>query len=313
MENPVRHIPVMLSEMLEYLAPRAGGVYIDGTFGAGGYSRAILDAADCRVVAFDRDETVAPVAAEMEGRYLGRFCFFHNRFSEIRDVMRVESIAPADGLVLDLGVSSMQIGDAARGFSFRSDGPLSMSMGKNGATAFDVVNGAPEAELADIIYKYGEERRSRAIAGNIVKARMAEPVATTLRLAGIVGDAVGPRAAATALPRVFQALRIFVNDELGELSQVLADSPYILASRARLVVVGFHSLEDRIVKDFIRANTAPRRAHNKYAAYARAAGKAAIPKMSFKTVVKNAIIPSVKELEDNPRARSAKLRVAERV
>jgi 16S rRNA (cytosine1402-N4)-methyltransferase len=300
----------MLSEVLRWLAPRDGCTYVDGTFGAGGYSEAVLDAADCRVIAFDRDEAVAPFADALEKKYGARFRFFSGKFSEIPCVMEREGIAPACGLVLDLGVSSMQIDVASRGFSFRADGPLSMAMGKNGTTAYDVVNSFSESDLAEIVYRYGEERRSRAIASKIVEARRSAPVAGTLRLAGIVASAVGERAALKSVPRVFQALRIFVNDELGELSRVLSGASRILAPGARLVVVGFHSLEDRIVKDFIRDNTARARASNKYRPAAEAED---IPKMSFKTVVKNAIIPSSAELAANPRARSAKLRVVERI
>jgi 16S rRNA (cytosine1402-N4)-methyltransferase len=218
--------------------------------------------------------------------------------------MEENSIAPADGLALDLGLSSMQIDEAERGFSFRRDGPLSMAMGGNERDAAKAINSMREEDIADIIYRYGEERRSRTIAKKIIEARRAAPVTTTLQLAAIIKEAVGERQAGNATPKVFQAMRIYVNDELGELEALLGDACGILAPKGRLAIVSFHSLEDRIAKRFINGNTA---GGSRYLPAARQNEK-----ICFKALRKNAILPSAGEVRKNPRAASAKLRAAER-
>ena len=294
----------MLAEAIDALAPRDGGTYIDGTFGYGGYSEAILGSCDCRVVAFDRDEHVVPRAGELAEKYGRRFQFFNERFSQIRRLIEENKIALADGLVLDLGISSMQIDEAERGFSFRRDGPLSMDMGRSEIDAAGAINSLREDELAGIIYKYGEEGRSRAIARKIVEARRSAPISTTLQLAAIIKDALGARQADKATPKVFQALRIHVNDELGELDAVLGDACEILAPKGRLAVVSFHSLEDRIVKNFMRGGPD--------ASASRYLPAAPQKKICFKALQKNAILPSREEVAENPRAASARLRAAER-
>ena len=308
MEN-TPHIPVMLNEVLKNLNIVDGGVYVDGTFGNGGYTSAILDKANTKVISFDRDESVLPRVKEIKEKYGERFIFFQECFSQILPTLMKNGISAVDGLVLDIGVSSMQIDTPERGFSFRFDAPLSMAMGKNDLDAKEVINNFSESELSDIFYKYGEEPRSRAIARRIVSLRGEKPICTTFELVRIIKNLFGEWQAQKIIPRIFQALRIFVNDELGELERVLSDSESILKSGGRLVVVDFHSLEDRIVKNFIKSKTETKQTLSRY-----------IPvdiknneNLSFKSVNKNAIIPSVEEVRSNPRARSAKLRVVEKL
>jgi len=279
------HIPVLLDEVLEVLKPAPSKVFIDGTFGAGGYSRALLErGAD--VLAFDRDPSVAPVAARLEKEYGARFRFINAKFSEIPKLAAEKaSCEGLDGLVLDIGVSSMQIDQAARGFSYTKDGPLSMSMGGGTLSAEEVVNKYKEEKLADVLYNYGELRNSRALARKIVAAR---PVSSTLALADIVGQAHASR--------VFQAIRIEVNDELGELSRALAGADKIIKPGGVLAVVSFHSLEDRIVKKFFASDSVSRYS------------PASTATKPFQSGAKNAIIPSGAEIAKNPRAASAKLR-----
>ena len=308
-DNP--HISVLLNEVIENIAPIDGGVYIDGTFGNGGYTKAILDKCNCKVIAFDRDENVLPRVKEFKEKYHERFTFFQDTFSNILKTMRENDIAQVDGLMLDIGISSMQIDNAERGFSFRMDSPLSMTMGKNEFDAEEVLNNFSEEELSDIFYKYGEEPRSRAIAKRIVNVRLNKPFRTSFDLTDLIKAMFGEWQASKIIPRIFQALRIFVNDELGELSKVLNDSYEILKSGGRLVVVDFHSLEDRIVKNFIKENTFSNQSTSRY-----------LPdinknenneKIHFKNLLKNVIIPDIKEIADNPRARSAKLRAVQKI
>ena len=305
MTAPVRHIPVMRGEVLEALAPAAGGIYVDGTFGAGGYTRALLDAADCRVWALDRDPAAIAGGAALEAEYAGRLHLTEGRFGDMADLLPVRDV---QGVVLDLGVSSMQIDDPARGFSFQGDGPLDMRMDKDGPTAADLVNTSEEGALADLIYRYGEERRSRRVARAIVAARREAPITTTRRLAEIVRRAV-PTANDGIDPatRTFQALRIRVNDELGELDRGLAAAEILLAPGGRLAVVSFHSLEDRAVKVFLRARSGgaarPSR-HRPEGTTARAP--------TFRLLTRKARRPGAVEIAANPRARSARLRAAER-
>jgi 16S rRNA (cytosine1402-N4)-methyltransferase len=289
----------MLSEVLAALAPKDGESHVDGTFGGGGYSRAILEAADCRVLGIDRDPDAIARGRVLAAAFGGRLTLALGNFSDMERLAGRES---RDGVVLDLGVSSFQFDEAARGFSFREDGPLDMRMSREGATAADFVNSAEPGALSRVIAAYGEEKNARAIARAIVKAR---PVTTTAELARIVSEAQGPAALRHAIhpaTRTFQALRIHVNDELGELERGLEAAFNILRPQGRLVVVSFHSLEDRIVKRFLteRSSAAPRAS--------RHAPAAAEHKPVLRLLAKGAATPSSREVADNPRARSAKLR-----
>lgn len=310
------HIPVLLSEMLASLAPRDGETFIDGTFGAGGYSRAILEAANCRVIAIDRDPGARLRAAALEGDFPGRFQLIQGHFGELDALAGGGQPAPhgeqaglVDGVVLDIGVSSMQLDEAERGFSFMADGPLDMRMGADGPSAADIVNETGEEELADIVYQLGEERRSRAIARAIVKVRSEKPFSRTAELAETVARVLGRgKPGQHPATRTFQALRIHVNDELGELARGLAAAERILKPGGRLVVVTFHSLEDRIVKRFL-AERCGKQSH----------GSRHRPEISIKSlppslriVNRSPLTPSKGEQEANPRSRSARLRAAQR-
>ena len=299
-ESP--HVSVLLDEVIENLAAKPGDTIVDGTFGAGGYSRAIL-ATGAKVVAFDRDPTVRRFAA---GFPEDRFQLVEARFSEMDAVLGEGCV---DGVALDLGVSSMQIDEAERGFSFMQDGPLDMRMGSDGPTAADLVNTAEAAELARIIYVYGEERESRRIARAIVRRREEQPFTRTLELAEFVEKSLGGRRGAKIHPatRTFQGLRIAVNEELSELEEGLAAAERALKVGGRLCVVTFHSLEDRIVKSFlsVRAGRTPAGSR-----HAPPLAKGADP--SFRLLFNGAQGPSETETKANPRARSAKLRAAVR-
>jgi len=313
--GPAPHIPVLGRPAVEFLNVHDGGVYIDGTFGAGGYSRAILAAAhsaaahadgDCKVVAIDRDPNAIARGAELVAASQGRLTLVEDRFSNLHDVARAAGFETVDGVVLDLGVSSMQLDEAARGFSFRHDGPLDMRMGAAGPSAADVVANANERTLADIIFHLGEERRSRAVARAIVKARGQAPVDTTAKLAAIVAAVVrGKPGDIHPATRTFQALRIFVNDELGELAAALAGAEHILKPGGRLVVVAFHSLEDRIVKTFLAER-------GKMRAGSRHAPQTTQAQPSFRLITRRPLTADEAEVAANPRARSAKLRAGER-
>ena len=248
------HEPVMIDEVVAALQPRDGGQYVDGTFGAGGYSAAILDAADCRVWAIDRDPDAVANAADLVDKYAGRLTVIEGRFGDMADILGRQGVEAVNGIALDLGVSSMQIDDAARGFSFRNDGPLDMRQGKDGLSATDLVNDAEESVLADIIFKYGEERQARRIARAIVRARADAPIARTGQLAEIVRNTYRGSHSSKIDPatRTFQAIRIQVNEELAELERGLDGAEIVLAPGGRLAIVAFHSLEDRIVKEFLR-------------------------------------------------------------
>ena len=304
-----RHVPVLLSEVLQNLAVSTDGCYIDATFGAGGYSRAIL-AAGGRVLALDRDPTAIAAGRDQEREAGGRLTLVEARFSELDRIADELSFAPVDGVVLDIGVSSMQLDIAERGFSFLREGPLDMRMSGTGPTAADIVNGTDEDDLADILFTLGEERRSRAIARAIVKARAVAPITTTLQLAEIVTRVLGaPRKDAVhPATRTFQALRIHVNDELGELTRALAAAERVLKPGGRLVVVSFHSLEDRIVKQFLTLRSGRAPAGSRHLPRADAAEAAP----SFRLLNHRPIASSDEEIAANPRARSARLRAAER-
>jgi 16S rRNA (cytosine1402-N4)-methyltransferase len=303
-----RHVPVLLHPVLEALSPKDGGLYIDTTFGAGGYSRAILEAADCRVLALDRDPTAIAGGAQLAAEFTGRLTLVHTPFSALLDAANDQRFLQADGVVFDLGVSSMQLDEAERGFSFMRDGPLDMRMSSEGETAADVVNTTEETELARILYELGEERRSRAIARAIVKERSQRPFTTTGELARLIvrvlGQKPGDKHPAT---RSFQALRLYINDELGELRRVLTAAGGVLAPGGRLAAVSFHSLEDRIIKQFLTEHSGRSPAPSRHVPAAAPAG--APP---FKLLFRKAIEPSDTEVAANPRARSARLRAAVR-
>jgi len=301
-----RHIPVLGREAVEMLAPRAGGTYVDATFGAGGYSRAILAVAGTRVIGIDRDRTAVAGGFDLVDRAEGRLTLLEDRFSNLAEICAAEGAATVDGVVMDVGVSSMQLDEAGRGFSFRLDGPLDMRMGQAGPTAADLIAKASEAELADIIYLFGEERHSRAVARAIVAARRDAPITTTRALADIVAGVVRARPGDIhPATRTFQGLRIFVNEELDELQTALEAAERVLKPGGRLAVVSFHSLEDRIVKNFFaeRGKTGGGSRHLPEV-------KQTTPR--FRLLTKRPVTPDDSELSANPRARSAKLRAAER-
>jgi 16S rRNA (cytosine1402-N4)-methyltransferase len=304
--GPAPHIPVLGRPALDFINARDGGVYIDGTFGAGGYTRAILGAAKCKVIAIDRDPNAVAAGTELAAQARGRLTLVADRFSRLEEVARAAGCEAVDGVVFDLGVSSMQLDRPERGFSFRHEGPLDMRMSGQGPSAADVVNAASERDLAAIVYALGEERHSRSVARAIVKARSEAPIATTAALADIVASAVRARPGDIhPATRTFQALRIFVNDELGELIRGLFAAERILKGGGRLVAVSFHSLEDRIVKTFLGERSSSR-------AGSRHAPEIKRPAPSFRLLTKRPVTADEEEVARNPRARSAKLRAAER-
>ncbi|WP_420134200.1 16S rRNA (cytosine(1402)-N(4))-methyltransferase RsmH [Rhodopseudomonas sp.] len=305
-EATPRHIPVLGWEAVGLLAPRAGGVYVDGTFGAGGYTRLILDTADTRVIAIDRDRTAIAGGFDLVQSAGGRLTLVEDRFSNLAEVCAAHGHDRVDGVVMDIGVSSMQVDQAERGFSFRLDGPLDMRMGGDGPSAADVVAHASETDLANIIYIFGEERYSRHVAKAIVVARKEAPITTTRALADIIGKVVRSKPGEIhPATRTFQALRIFVNEELDELYQALAAAERVLKPGGRLAVVSFHSLEDRIVKTFLteRSRTGGGSRHQP---------ELDLAKPSFTVLTKRPIVAGDAEVAANPRARSAKLRGGER-
>lgn len=317
--NEAGHIPVLLNEMLATLEPRDGGVYLDGTFGGGGYSRAILGRARCTVWAIDRDETAIARGADLLARYPDRLHLLHGRFGDMLALLTEAGVPALDGVVLDIGVSSMQIDDPARGFSFQSDGPLDMRMGRDGPmgpdgtdgelTAATLVNTLSERELADLLFQLGEERASRRVARAIVAARQTAPIVTTGQLASIIRAVLPPdKSGHHPATRSFQALRLRVNDELGEIERGLAQAARLLRPEGRIVVVSFHSLEDRIVKRFMieMSGRAP--------APSRHDPRGLAPRPSaprFRLLTARALRPGAAEVAANPRARSARLRAIE--
>jgi 16S rRNA (cytosine1402-N4)-methyltransferase len=299
-----RHIPVLAGRAVAWLAVREGGVYADATFGAGGYSRAILQTAGTRVVGIDRDRRAIAAGAALAEEMPGRLRLAAGCFSDLDATVADEGAL--DGVVFDLGVSSMQFDDPERGFSFRLDGPLDMRMGGDGPSAADVLARASVRDLATIIAVLGEERHARAVARAIVTAREERAIVTTRALADIVARVVHAREGAIhPATRTFQALRIFVNDELGELARGLAAAERVLKPGGRLVAVAFHSLEDRIVKNFLTTRSrAPAGSRH------RPEMTAAAP--TFRPLARRPETPDAAEIAANPRARSAKLRAAER-
>ena len=302
------HVPVLLGPILEAVAP-VKGTWLDGTFGAGGYSRALLEAGADRVIGVDRDPEALERARLWAGEMGDRLTLTAGRFGELDRIAAAAGADALDGVVLDIGVSSMQLDQPGRGFSFLRDGPLDMRMSQSGPTAADLVNELPETALADVLYQLGEERASRRIARAIVTDRKAAPFRTTLQLAGLI-ERLLPRpkpGQPHAATRSFQALRIAVNDELGELARGLSAAEAALAPGGWLAVVTFHSLEDRIVKRFLqlRSGAAPQASRHAPEARGEVAG--------FRLVTRKAVVPDADEIAVNPRARSAKLRMALRL
>ncbi|HWJ75019.1 MAG TPA: 16S rRNA (cytosine(1402)-N(4))-methyltransferase RsmH [Kaistia sp.] len=300
-----RHIPVMLEPVIAALAPQQGETFIDGTFGLGGYTRALLGVG-ANVVAIDRDPTAIAGGAGLVAEAAGRLNLVEGRFSALDTIARDAGLASVDGVVLDIGVSSMQIDEAERGFSFRFDGPLDMRMARSGPSAADIVNTMPPRELARILTVLGEERRAGAVARAIAEDRVATPFVSTAQLAGLIERVVGRKHSDTIHPatRSFQALRIYVNEELDELGEALAAAERILKPGGRLVVVSFHSLEDRIVKRFLGERSEER------AGGSRHLPERSIAAPTFRLAAKGPSVADDAEIAMNPRARSAKLRAA---
>ncbi len=307
--GPARHIPVMLSEVVDALQPVDGETYLDGTFGAGGYSAAFLEAANCNVIALDRDPRAIAAGRALEEKYSGRLDLAQARFSRMAEAVRERGHERVDGIALDIGVSSMQIDQADRGFSFQADGPLDMRMGDDGPTAADIVNKFEEADLARVIWILGEERRSRQIARAILAARDKAPIEGTNQLADIVSKALGGRRGAKRHPatRTFQALRMMVNQELEELARALYAAEAILREGGRLVVVAFHSLEDRIVKQFLATASGTVPGQSRHVPVVEQSNSP-----TFLLKGSRVRKPSKSEIDANPRARSARLRRAVR-
>ncbi len=307
------HVPVMLREVLELLAPRKGAIYVDGTLGAGGYSRALLEAAECTVWAIDRDPEAIARGRDLAERYPNRLRLIEGCFGDMDRLIQARGGSAVDGVAFDLGVSSLQLDRPERGFSFQHDGPLDMRMSAPGGTpqptAADVVNNLPEAELADLIRRYGEERQARRVASAIVAARRDKAITRTGELADIVRRVVR-RGAAGRDPatRTFQAIRIYVNDEIGELRRGLGAAERLLAPGGCLVVVSFHSLEDRTVKAFIKERSGASAGTTRH----RPAPPRRSPRPTFEPAAGTPREPTAEECATNPRARSARLRAARR-
>ena len=304
MSQPAPHIPVLLDEVIAGLSPQAGEVHVDGTFGAGGYTRAILNSG-AKVIAFDRDPDAIRDGQGLVAESGERLTLVPERFSRMRQALADRGVGQVDGVTLDIGVSSMQLDQAERGFSFQSDGPLDMRMSQEGESAADFVNKADESEIADVLYHYGEEPKSRRVARAIVAAR---PIERTGQLAEVVRKALGhhPGMKKDPATRTFQAIRIHLNQEMQELEEGLEAAEQVLKDGGRLAVVTFHSLEDRIVKRFLKERSGSTPAGSRHLPV-QAKGPAA----TFGTVAK-AVRPGAAELDRNPRARSATLRVAHR-
>jgi 16S rRNA (cytosine1402-N4)-methyltransferase len=298
------HVPVLLKEVMKALDPRGDGVYVDGTFGGGGHARALLDVG-ARVIALDRDPSAIRAGEALKAPSGGQLELVEARFGALEEVAKRLGIDAVDGVVLDIGVSSMQLDEAARGFSLRFDAPLDMRMETRGRSAADILRDEDEATIADILFHYGEERAARRIARAIVADRGAKPFTSTLDLAGLIARVAPPRRGELTHPatRAFQALRIAVNDELGELVRGLCAAERLLKPGGRLVVVTFHSLEDRIVKRFLSLRSGRGRAASR-----RLPGEPAEAEPTFEVPRAQPIEPTEAEARANPRSRSAKLR-----
>lgn len=303
MTTNLSHLPVMVDEVVSYLKPKNKDLYLDGTFGQGGYSQKILESANCNIFAIDRDIQSESYAKEIKKKFKSRFTFHQEKLSNLSSLIKKEQIKYFDGIVLDLGISNTQLNNPLRGFSFNNDGPLDMRMDceNEKLTAEIVVNEYEEKELSDIFFYYGEERNSRKIAKSIINFRRKERIKTTKMLSDIIKK-INYNKFKHPATRVFQALRIFINEELNELEKVLELSEEIMSNESRIVVVSFHSLEDRIIKNFFKKRSidhiSERKKRTKFS--------------KLKIITKKPITPSEKEIHINPRSRSAKLRVAEK-
>ncbi len=303
------HQPVLIKEVIQTLSPQNEAVYIDATFGAGGYSKAILASAKCKVYGIDRDSSVAKFADSLSKKY-NNFHFINNEFGKLESIISENDIKQIDGIVFDIGVSSMQLDEGERGFSFSKEAPLDMRMNqKHGITAGDIVNSASEQELADIIFKYGGERKSRKIAWLITKARNTHYIETTSELAEIIAGGVGRyNDHIHPATRTFQALRIVVNDELTQLEEALKAAGKCVTKGGKILVITFHSLEDKIVKDYFNKLCGRNININRH-----------LPQIEhheepdFEFLFKGVLLPSEEEIKDNPRSRSAKLRAIRRI
>lgn len=305
--TPQTHIPVLLDSVLQALCPRDDEIYVDGTFGRGGYARAILNSAKCRLYGMDRDPHAIAVAKQFETQFPSRFTALQGSFCSMADQLTTRGVDAVDGIILDIGVSSPQLDDASRGFSFRYDGPLDMRMSLEGDSAAHVVNTYDEQDLANIIYTYGQERHSRRIARKIVAMRGKCPFATTLQLADAIRSVVPKsRDGLDPATRTFQGLRIAVNDELGQLERVLHLSLSLLRAGGRLVVVTFHSLEDRIVKHFMHRHSKATPTTHRHLPVSNEGDSE--PLLSLPR--RKPIVPSEAEIRHNPRCRSSKMRMA---
>lgn len=310
-DETISHRSVLLDEVLHYMTPKAGEIIVDGTFGAGGYSKALLDAAPCKVIAIDRDPDVLPFAERLITQYgAGRFTLLQGSFGDMEALLTTHGITQVDGIVLDIGVSSMQLDTAERGFSFMADAPLDMRMSKEGRDATLFVNEASEKEIADTLFLYGGERKSRRIAKRIVEERQKEPITRTGRLASIIRSGVGHHnEKIDAATRSFQAIRIWVNDELGELERALNAAESLLVPGGRLLIISFHSLEDTIVKRFLEDKTGKRPGVSRHALVVDDTN----PIATFRHLAKHSVKPTEEEITRNPRSRSARLRAAVRI
>ncbi|MDR3326217.1 MAG: 16S rRNA (cytosine(1402)-N(4))-methyltransferase RsmH [Rhodospirillaceae bacterium] len=302
------HVPVLLSETLVGLTPKTDEIFVDGTFGVGGCSCALLDAANCRVFGIDRDPSAIILGKELAKRYNGRLTILSGRFGNMDQLLNDCGINKVDGVTLDLGISSTQLDKAERGFSFKKDGPLDMRMEETGISAADMVNSLSESELSDIFWNFGEERYSNRIARAIVNSRKTQLFARTRQLTDLIHKIV-PRTknGIDSATRTFQGLRIAVNNELEEISRGLLAAERLLNNKGRLAIVSFHSLEDRIVKNFLKIRSCSEAHTNRYSP-----PPLAIHKPSFRLLTKKPITPSFKEIAENVRARSSRLRLAER-
>lgn len=303
------HQPVLLHECIQFLNIREGGIYVDGTLGGGGHTEAILQQNDsCKVIAMDADMDAIKTAKERLQLFGSRVHIEQTNFRNMAQVLQKHDIPAISGLLLDLGVSSYQLDRSQKGFSYRFDAPLSMQMNdRETFTARELLNGCEEKELAEIFFHLGEEKQSRRIARAIVKARFEQPIETTARLTQVISAVIPERFAKKTLSRIFQALRIRVNDELNNLEQILKGSPDLLETGGRVAVISYHSLEDRIVKDLYRYEASDKILDPYYPELS----KSKQPRLQI--VTKKPVLPSEEEIANNPRARSAKLRVAEKI
>jgi 16S rRNA (cytosine1402-N4)-methyltransferase len=312
----MEHIPVMLNEVMECLAPKKSGIYVDCTFGAGGYSTAILNSVPVTLYAFDQDPDVLPFAEKLKNNSSAEstFYFIQDNFANIEEVLKSKNISHVDGIVLDLGISSIQVDRAERGFSFQKEGKLDMRMSQEGYSAYDFVNEADEQTLSRIIYLYGDEQKARKIARSIVEKRKVAPIETTTQLANIVREVcfdkrLEHKRKIDSSTKTFQAIRIYVNKEIEALEKVLDAAERLLGDNGHLVVVSFHSLEDRVVKNFL----AQRSKANHGSRYFGGLSKEEEFKPIFKLLTKKPLVPTAKEIESNLRSRSAKLRAAVKI